>query len=112
MQDHVPAADCIDGALALGASSVGIAIGGGTEAALETVDAALMRERVLGATKLATRANSRQVVGVTVGLKAMFSGIKVAKFWAAIMANRRATALVTLNASYFSGWRFAVPEVC
>jgi hypothetical protein len=96
----------------LAAASVGVAMGGGTDVALETADAALLRERVVGIAELvglsrSTLSNIRQNVGVALGLKAIFLVTTLAGItglWPAILADTGATVLVTINALRLLRW--------
>ena len=105
--------DCRNGVLlqqaearALAAASGGIGLGGGTEAALETADAAVLNDRVgdvaaLVSLSRATLGNIRQNVAIALGLKAVFLVTTIAGItglWPAILADTGATVLVTANA--------------
>ncbi|WP_078003332.1 zinc/cadmium/mercury/lead-transporting ATPase [Izhakiella australiensis] len=98
--------DGINDSPAMKAATLGIAMGNGSDIALETADAALTHSRLNALAPLIrlarkTRRNVLQNISIALGLKGVFLVTSLLGFtglWLAVLADSGATALVTLNA--------------
>lgn len=98
--------DGINDSPAMKAASVGIAMGSGSDVALETADAALTKNSLISLPTLIRIARStnriiKQNIAIALGFKALFlvtSLLGITGLWIAVLADSGTTAIVTANA--------------
>jgi len=103
--------DGINDAPALAAADVGVAVWSGTQAALDSADAAILEKDLKGFLKMVdlarrTRATMIENIAFALGLKGIFfvtTLLGLTGLWPAVLSDTGATVLVTLNSARLLG---------